>query len=247
MIELDLAGKTALITGASGGIGGAIAEALHAAGASVALTGTRREKIEALADRLGGRAYPFVCNLADRQETLGLIDRVTGEVGPISVLVNNAGVTADGLMLRMTDEDWDRIIEVNLTAAMILARTALRGMMRARWGRIVNIGSVTGFTGNAGQVNYAASKAGLVGVTRSLAMEVASRGITVNCIAPGLIATDMTAGLPQATQDAILAAIPAGRAGTSAEVAAACLFVVSASAAYITGQTLHVNGGMAML
>jgi len=247
MIDLDLTGKTALITGASGGIGGAVARALHASGASVALSGTRRGKIESLAAELGERARPFVCNLAEREEAKGLIDRVADEFGPVSVLVNNAGVTMDGLLLRMADEDWDRLIEVNLTSAMVLSRAVLRGMMRTRWGRIINIGSVTGFTGNVGQVNYTASKAGLVGLTRSLAIEVASRGITVNCIAPGLIATDMVAKLPEVTHDAILATIPVGRAGTSEEIAAASLFLASSSTSYITGQTLHVNGGMAML
>ncbi|MCY4260860.1 MAG: SDR family NAD(P)-dependent oxidoreductase, partial [Rhodobacteraceae bacterium] len=225
MIDLNLEGKIALVTGASGGIGGAIARALHGAGAHVALSGTRAAAIESLADALGERVRPFVCDLARRKEAQGLINRVADELGPVSVLVNNAGLTADGLLLRMTDEDWDRTIEVNLTAAMALSRASLRGMMRFRWGRIINISSVTGFTGNAGQVNYAASKAGLVGLTRSLAIEVASRGITVNCIAPGLITTDMVAKLPEAAPVAILAGIPVGRPGPSAGLPPAALFL----------------------
>lgn len=244
---MTLTGRTALVTGASGGIGSAIARTLCHAGARVALTGTRSERIVALADELGNGALPLTCDLSDRDATCDLVQRVARELGPVDILVNNAGITRDGLLMRMNDSDWDTLMEVNLNAVMVLCRAALRGMMKARWGRIVNITSVTGFTGNAGQTNYAASKAGIVGFSRSLAIEVASRGITVNCIAPGLIETDMVADMPSARREAILERIPAGRAGTADEIAGATLFLASETSSYITGQTLHVNGGMAML
>ena len=246
-MTLDLDGKTALVTGASGGIGGSIARTLASAGARVAITGTRKERVESLAGKLGERAVPILCNLGDRDSTSKLVQQVTESLGSLNILVNNAGITRDGLLMRMPDRDWDDLVEINLTASMVLCRSVLRGMMRGRWGRIVNITSVTGFTGNAGQSNYAASKAGLVGFTRSLAIEVASRAITVNCIAPGLIETDMVAKLPAARKDAIISVIPAGRAGTVEDIAEAVLFLVSDKASYITGQTIHVNGGMAML
>jgi len=243
----DLSGKTALITGASGGIGADIARALHAAGATVALSGTRVEPLEALAAELGGRAQVLACNLADPEAVEGLVKRAVDAMGAVDILVNNAGITKDGLVMRMSDEDWQAVIDVNLTATFRLCRAAIRGMMKARWGRIVNISSVVGTTGNAGQVNYAASKAGMVGLSKSLAAEVASRGITVNCVAPGFIETAMTEKLNEAQRAAILGAVPAGRMGRADEIAAAVLYLASPEAAYVTGATLHVNGGMAMV
>ncbi|WP_225029691.1 3-oxoacyl-[acyl-carrier-protein] reductase [Xinfangfangia pollutisoli] len=243
----DLTGKCALVTGASGGIGAEIARALHGAGATVGLSGTRVEPLEALAAELGGRAHVLACNLSAPDEVEALVKRAAEAMGAVDVLVNNAGITRDGLAMRMSDDDWQAVIDVNLTAAFRLCRAAIRGMMKARWGRIVNISSVVGQTGNAGQVNYAASKAGLVGLSKSLAAEVASRGITVNCVAPGFIETAMTDKLNETQRAGILGAVPAGRMGTPAEIAAAVLYLASAEAGYVTGATLHVNGGMAMV
>ncbi|MDO8885253.1 3-oxoacyl-[acyl-carrier-protein] reductase [Pseudotabrizicola sp.] len=243
----DLTGKTALVTGASGGIGAEIARVLHSAGATVALSGTRVAPLEALAAELGERAHVIACNLSDAAEVEGLVKRAAEAMGSVDVLVNNAGITKDGLMMRRSDEDWQSVIDVNLTATFRLCRAAVRGMMKARWGRIVNISSVVGTTGNGGQVNYAASKAGMVGLSKSLAAEVASRGITVNCVAPGFIETAMTEKLNDAQRGAILGAVPAGRMGTPQEIAAAVLYLASIEAGYVTGATLHVNGGMAMV
>ncbi|PJF10693.1 3-oxoacyl-[acyl-carrier-protein] reductase [Pseudorhodobacter sp. MZDSW-24AT] len=243
----DLTGKTALVTGASGGIGAEIARALHGAGATVALSGTRLAPLEALAAELGERTHVLTCNLSDPAEVEALIKRAAEAMGSVDVLVNNAGITKDGLMMRMSDEDWQAVIDVNLTATFRLCRAALRGMMKARWGRIVNISSVVGAIGNPGQANYAASKAGMVGMSKSLAAEVASRGITVNCVAPGFIETAMTEKLNDSQRGSILDGVPAGRMGTPQEVAAAVLYLASAEAGYVTGAILHVNGGMAMI
>ena len=243
----DLTGKTALVTGASGGIGADIARALHGAGATVGLSGTRTAPLETLAAELGARAHVLPCNLSDPASVEGLVKQASEAMGSVDVLVNNAGITRDGLVMRMSDEDWQSVIDVNLTATFRLCRAAIRGMMKARWGRIVNISSVVGQTGNAGQVNYAASKAGMVGLSKSLAAEVASRGITVNCVAPGFIETAMTDKLNDQQREGILKAVPAGRMGTPAEIAAAVLYLCSPEAGYVTGATLHVNGGMAMV
>jgi len=243
----DLAGKKALVTGASGGIGGAIARALHGAGAEVGLSGTRVAPLEALAADLGERAHVLPCNLSDADAVEALPKDATGAMGGIDILVNNAGITRDNIFMRMKDEEWQAVLDVNLTAAMRLCRAVMRPMMKARWGRIVNITSVVGTTGNPGQANYAAAKAGLVGMSKSIAQEVASRGITVNCIAPGFIATAMTDALNEGQREAILSAIPAGRMGEAGDIAAAALYLVSDQAGYVTGQTLHVNGGMAMI
>ena len=243
----DLAGKAALVTGASGGLGAAIARTLHLAGAAVGLSGTRREALEALAGELGERAQVLPCDLGDKAQADALVGQAEAALGRLDVLVNNAGLTRDNLALRLKDEDWDRVLEVNLGSAFRLSRAALRGMMRQRWGRIVNITSIVGVTGNPGQANYAASKAGMIGMSKSLAAEVASRGITVNCVAPGFIATPMTDALPEAQRAKLLGAIPAGRLGAPADIAAAVLYLASEEAAYVTGQTLHVNGGMAMI
>jgi 3-oxoacyl-[acyl-carrier protein] reductase len=243
----DLSGKTALVTGASGGLGAAIARILHQAGATVGLSGTRREALDALSAELGGRVHALPCDLGDRAQVEALIGQAEAALGRVDVLVNNAGLTRDNLALRLKDEDWERVLEVNLGAAFRLSRAALRGMMRQRWGRIVNITSIVGVTGNPGQANYAASKAGMIGMSKSLAAEVASRGITVNCVAPGFIATPMTDALSEAQREKLLGGIPAGRLGEPADVAAAVLYLASAEAAYVTGQTLHVNGGMAMI
>ncbi len=243
----DLGGKTALVTGASGGLGAAIARVLHQAGATVGLSGTRRETLDALAVELGERAQVLPCDLGERAQAAALVDQAEAALGGVDILVNNAGLTRDNLALRLKDEDWERVLEVNLGAAFRLSRAALRGMMRRRWGRIVNIASIVGVTGNPGQANYAASKAGLIGMSKSLAAEVASRGVTVNCVAPGFIATPMTDVLPEAQRAKLLGAIPAGRLGEPADVAAGVLYLASPEAAYVTGQTLHVNGGMAMI
>jgi 3-oxoacyl-[acyl-carrier protein] reductase len=243
----DLTGKSALVTGASGGIGADIARALHAAGATVGLSGTRVEPLEALAAELGDRAHVLPCNLSNPEEVEGLVKRATEAMGAVDILVNNAGITRDGLAMRMSDDDWQSVIDVNLTASFRLCRAAIRGMMKARWGRIVNISSVVGRAGNAGQANYAASKGGLVALSKSLAEEVASRGITVNCVSPGFIETAMTEKLNEAQRGTILASVPAGRMGTPQEIAAAVLYLASLEAAYVTGATLHVNGGMDMV
>ncbi|MEQ8365329.1 MAG: 3-oxoacyl-[acyl-carrier-protein] reductase [Roseicyclus sp.] len=243
----DLTGKTALVTGASGGIGAEIARVLHGAGAVVGLSGTRVEPLQALAADLGERAHVLPCNLSDAQAVEALPKAAMAAMGSVDVLVNNAGITRDNLFMRMSDEEWASVIEVNLTSTMRLCRGVLRGMMKARWGRIVNVSSVVGATGNPGQGNYAASKAGMVGMSKSLAYEVASRGITVNCVAPGFIETAMTDKLTDDQKGKILTQIPAGRMGTPAEIAAATLYLASAEAGYVTGTTLHVNGGMAMI
>ena len=245
MFGLD--GKSALVTGASGGIGGAVARALHEQGARVGLSGTRTAPLEALAEALGDRAHVLPCDLSDAGAVDALPKQAAAEMGGVDILVNNAGVTRDNLFIRMSDEEWEQVLSVNLTAAFRLSRGVLRGMMKARWGRIVNVTSIVGVTGNPGQGNYAASKAGLIGLSKSLAAEVASRGVTVNCVAPGFIETAMTDALGDAQKEKLLGAIPVGRMGTGDEIAAATVFLASPEAAYVTGQTLHVNGGMAMI
>ncbi|MCJ8322684.1 MAG: 3-oxoacyl-[acyl-carrier-protein] reductase [Rhizobiales bacterium] len=243
----DLTGKNALITGATGGIGRAIAVAFHAQGATVTLSGTRENVLKELADSLGERAHVAACNLSDKASVEALVPSAIEAMGSVDILVNNAGITRDGLFMRMKDADWDDVIAVNLTAAMRLSRAVMRGMMKARNGRIINISSVVGVAGNPGQANYVASKAAIIGMGKSLAQEVGNRGITVNAIAPGFIATPMTDELNEKQTEAILASIPTKRLGTAAEIAAAAVFLASAEAAYITGQTIHVNGGMAMI
>ena len=243
----DLTGKTALITGASGGIGGAVASALHAAGASVALSGTREAPLRELAESLGERAHVVTANLGDAAAVEALPKQAAEAMGSVDILVNNAGITRDNLFMRMSDEEWAQVIDVNLTSSFRLARGVLRGMMKARWGRIVTITSVVGTTGNPGQANYAAAKAGLVGMSKSLAYEVASRGITVNCVAPGFIETAMTDKLNDDQKGRILTQIPAGKMGSPDDIAAAVLYLASPQAGYVTGATLHVNGGMAMI
>ncbi|GKY89482.1 3-oxoacyl-[acyl-carrier-protein] reductase [Sinisalibacter aestuarii] len=243
----DLTGKTALVTGASGGIGGAIARALHGAGAVVGLSGTRVEPLNALAAELGDRVHVLPCNLSDPEAVDALPKVAAAAMGGLDILVNNAGITRDQVFMRMSDDDWQSVLDVNLTSTMRLCRGSIRGMMKARWGRIVNISSIVGATGNPGQANYAASKAGMVGMTKSIAYEVASRGITANCVAPGFIATAMTDKLNDDQKDKINAQIPAARMGTPEEIAAAVLYLASEEAGYVTGATLHVNGGMAML
>jgi 3-oxoacyl-[acyl-carrier protein] reductase len=243
----DLTGKCALVTGASGGIGAAIATRLHEAGATVGLSGTREGPLNDLAGALGERAHVLPCNLGDAEAVTALPKQAADAMGAVDILVNNAGITRDNLFMRMSDEEWAQVIEVNLTSSMRLCRGVLRGMMKARWGRIVNVTSVVGATGNPGQGNYAASKAGLVGMSKSLAYEVASRGITVNCIAPGFIETAMTDKLTDDQKEKILGQIPAGRMGAPDEIAAAAVYLASPEAGYVTGATLHVNGGMAML
>ena len=243
----DLNNKNALVTGASGGIGSAIARKLHAAGAKVALSGTRQEPLERLAEELGERAYILPCNLSDMAAVEVLPKQAIETLGSLDILVNNAGITRDNLFMRMSDEEWQSVIDVNLTATMKLCKGALRGMMKSRWGRIINISSIVGATGNPGQGNYAASKAGMVGMSKSLAYEVASRGITVNVVAPGFIATAMTDKLADDRKEAILAQIPAGRMGAAEDIASAVGFLASDGAGYVTGSTLHVNGGMAMI
>lgn len=243
----DLTGRRALVTGASGGIGGAIAEALHARGAAVALSGTREAPLAELAARLGERAHVVPCDLSDLPAVDALAKRASEALGGVDILVNNAGITRDNLFMRMGDAEWDSVLAVNLTACFRLTRSVLRPMMKARWGRVLSVTSVVGTTGNPGQGNYAAAKAGLVGMSKSLAAEVASRGITVNCIAPGFIETAMTDGLSDDQKARILGAIPAGRMGSPIEIAAAAVWLASDEAGYVTGQTLHVNGGMAMV
>ena len=243
----DLKNKNALITGASGGIGSAIARRLHAAGAKVALSGTRQEPLERLANELGERAFILPCNLNDMAAVEALPKQAIDALGSLDILVNNAGITRDNLFMRMSDEEWQTVINVNLTATMKLCKGALRGMMKSMWGRIINISSVVGATGNPGQGNYAASKAGMVGMSKSLAYEVASRGITVNVVAPGFIATAMTDKLADDRKEAILAQIPAGRMGAAEDIASAVGYLASDGAGYVTGSTLHVNGGMAMI
>jgi len=244
----DLTGKCALVTGASGGIGGAVARALNAQGASVALSGTRVEALESLAATFGGeRVFVVPANLADPASVEKLARDAEAALGRVDILVNNAAVTRDGLFARMKDDDWQTVLDVDLTAGFRLARAALRGMMKRRWGRIIGITSVVGVTGNPGQANYAAAKAGMIGMSKALAAEIASRAITVNCVAPGSITTAMTDALTDGQKGAILGRIPAGRMGTSEEVAAGVVFLASEEAAYITGQTLHINGGMAMI
>jgi len=243
----DLTGKAALVTGASGGIGGAVARALHSAGATVALTGTREAPLLDLAGELGGRAHVLPCNLADAEAVEALPKQAVAAMGSVDILVNNAGITRDNLMMRMSDEEWLAVIEVNLNSTFRLSRGVLRGMMKARWGRIVNITSVVAQAGNPGQANYAAAKAGVAGMSRALAQEVASRNITVNCVAPGLVETAMTDKLNDVQREAILRNVPAGRMGRPAEVAAAVLYFASEEAAYVTGATLDVNGGGDML
>ena len=243
----DLNGRHALVTGASGGIGAAIAQTLAARGARVALSGTRQAALEATAQGMPGEPVILVSNLSDPAEAAGLAGRAEEALGGLDILVSNAGVTRDGLLMRMKDEDWDAVINVNLGAYFRLARGAMRGMMKRRHGRIIGITSVVGVTGNPGQTNYAASKAGMIGFTKSLAQEVASRNITVNCVAPGFIQTAMTEGLPDAQKEALLRSIPAGRLGVSSDIAAAVAYLASDEAAYVTGHTLHVNGGMAMV
>jgi len=246
MFNLD--GKRALVTGATGGLGGEIARTLHAQGAYVALSGTRAEKLKSLAAELGDRSYVVPCNLSDG-EAVDALPKAAAEAmgGPVDILVANAGITRDGLLMRMKPEDWDLVQKVNLESYFRLAKACLRSMMKARWGRIIGITSVVGVTGNPGQANYAASKAGMIGFSKSLAQEVASRGVTVNCIAPGFIASPMTDALNEAQKEAILTKIPAGDLGRGADIANAALYLASDEAGYVTGQTLHVNGGMAMI
>ena len=245
MFELE--GKCALITGASGGIGGSIARALYGQGAKVALSGTRIDPLKALADDLGDRAFIVPCNLSDVDAVKALPQKASEEMGGIDILVNNAGITKDNLFMRMSDDDWHQVLDINLTSTMHLMKSVMRTMMKKRFGRIINITSIVGVTGNAGQVNYAASKAGMIGMTKSFAQEIATRGITANCIAPGFIETAMTAELPENVIKNMLDAIPQGRMGQADEVAASVAFLASNEASYITGQTLHVNGGMAMI
>ncbi|HMA74071.1 MAG TPA: 3-oxoacyl-[acyl-carrier-protein] reductase [Xanthobacteraceae bacterium] len=243
----DLTGRTALITGATGGIGSAIARTLHVNGATVTISGTRIEMLDSLAGQLGGRVHVVRCNLADQEDVENLVPAAEAAMGHVDILINNAGITRDNIFMRLKDEDWDQVLAVDLTAAFRLARAAVRGMIRQRFGRIVAITSVVGVTGNAGQANYAAAKAGIIGMTKSLAQEVASRGVTVNAIAPGFIGTAMTDALTDKQKDMILARVPAGRLGSPDDVAAAALYLASLEGAYITGQTLHVNGGLAMI
>ncbi|MEO9782127.1 MAG: 3-oxoacyl-[acyl-carrier-protein] reductase [Sedimentitalea sp.] len=243
----DLTGKCALITGASGGIGGDIARALHGAGATVGLSGTRVEPLEALAAELGERAHVLPCNLSDPEAVDALPKQAIEAMGAVDILVNNAGITRDNLFMRMSVDEWQSVLDVNLTSTFRLCKGVIRGMMKSRWGRIVNISSVVGTTGNPGQANYAASKAGMIGMSKSLAYEVASRGITVNAVAPGFITTAMTDKLTEDQKAGILGQVPAGRMGDADEIAAAVLYLASPEAGYVTGATLHVNGGMAML
>lgn len=243
----SLEGKAALVTGATGGIGEAIARALHAQGATIAISGTRAEKLEALAADLGDRVFVTPANLSDRDAVDALLPTAEEKMGQVDILVNNAGITRDNLFMRMKDEEWDQVIEVNLTSGFRLCRAAIKGMMKRRTGRIIGVASVVGVTGNPGQTNYSAAKAGMIGMYKSLAREVASRNITVNTIAPGFIETAMTDVLNDKQKESILGSVPAGRLGTSEEIAAAATFLASTEAGYVTGQTIHVNGGMAMI
>ncbi|MCR5859112.1 3-oxoacyl-[acyl-carrier-protein] reductase [Mesorhizobium sp. J428] len=243
----DLSGRKALVTGATGGLGEAIARALHAQGATVGIHGTRQEKLEALAADLGDRVKLFPADLGNREEVKQLGQKAEAELGGVDILVNNAGITRDGLFVRMSDDDWDKVLEVNLGSVFRLTRELTHPMMRRRYGRIVNITSVVGVTGNPGQANYCASKAGMIGFTKSLAQEIASRNITVNCVAPGFIESAMTEKLNEKQKEAILGSVPVKRMGVGADIAAAVLYLASSEAAYVTGQTLHVNGGMAMI
>lgn len=243
----DLTGKTALVTGATGGIGGDIARTLHRQGAAVVLSGTRAEALEALAAELGDRAHVQPCNLSDAAAVDALYGQAEEKAGQVDIVVSNAGLTRDGLLMRMKDEDWDVVLKVNLEAYFRLSRAAMRGMMKRRWGRIIGITSVVGVMGNPGQANYAASKAGMIGFSKALAQEVASRNVTINCVAPGFIASPMTDVLNDAQKDAINAKIPAARLGAGADIAAAVAYLASEEANYVTGQTLHVNGGMVMI
>jgi 3-oxoacyl-[acyl-carrier protein] reductase len=243
----DLNGKTALVTGASGGIGREIACALHRAGATVAISGTRREALDELATELAERTLVLPCNLSDKEETEKLVPAAEVALGGLDILVNNAGVTRDGLFMRLSDDDWQEVLNVNLTSAFRLMRASLRGMIRKRFGRIIGVTSMVGVTGNPGQGNYAASKAGLIGMSKSLAYEVAGRGVTVNCVAPGMISSPMIDALTDAQRNAMMQKIPVGRIGAGAEVAAAVVFLASTEASYVTGHTLHVNGGLAMI
>jgi len=242
----DLTGKTALVTGATGGIGGAIARALHAQGATVAISGTRQDALAALAQELGSRVHVLPCDLSNKDEIEKLVPSAEEKMQKLDILVANAGVTRDNLFVQLSDEDWDRVIAVNLTSTFRLARAAVKGMMRRRFGRVIGISSVVGATGNPGQSNYTAAKAGMVGMIKSVAAEYAKRGVTANCIAPGFIATPMTDKLNEKQREAIMNRVPAARLGTAAEIAAAAVYLASDEAAYVTGSTLHVNGGMAM-
>lgn len=243
----SLEGKTALVTGATGGIGESIARALHAQGATVGVSGRNKEKLDALAVSLGSRVHVLPADLSDAAATDKLVEDASVAMGKIDILINNAGLTKDNLALRLKDEDWQAVLDVNLTAPFRLARACLKGMMKNRWGRIVNITSIVGVTGNPGQTNYAASKAGMIGWSKSMAAEIASRNVTVNCIAPGFIATAMTHVLDDTQKEKLNASIPMGRMGTADEIAAAAVYLASNEAAYVTGQTVHVNGGMAMI
>ena len=243
----DLSGKCALITGASGGIGGAIARAMHGQGASVAVSGTRQEVLDALVGELGARAFATPCNLSNPEAVEALVGEAESAMQSVDIVVNNAGITRNNIALRLKDEDWQQVVDINLTAAFRISRSALRGMMRRRWGRIINITSVAGVAGNPGQANYAAAKAGLMGLSKSLAQEVASRSITVNCVAPGLVETAMTESLDSEQRDRLAEVIPAGRFGVPSDVAGAVVFLASEEASYVTGHTLHVNGGMVMV
>jgi len=243
----DLSGKKALITGATGGIGAAIAKALHTAGAEVAISGTRAEKLQDLAAELGDRVHVIAANLSDRASVDQLAKDAAEAMGGVDILVNNAGITKDNLAMRMKDEDWDSVMQVNLESSFRLIKATMRGMMKSRWGRVVNITSVVGVTGNPGQANYCASKAGMIGMSKALAAELASRGITVNCVAPGFIATPMTDVLTDEQKAAITSGIPSGELGSAEDIASAVLYLASPEAKYVTGQTLHVNGGLAMI
>ncbi len=243
----DLTGKTALITGASGGIGADIARALHGQGATVTLSGTRREALDTFATELGSNVHVVTASLSDRASVEALVPAAESAMGGLDILVNNAGITRDNLFMRMKDAEWDDVMAVNLTSIFLLSRAVLRGMMKRRYGRIINMTSVVGITGNPGQGNYCAAKAGIIGMSKSLAQEVASRNITVNCVAPGFIATPMTDELNDKQREAVLSKVPAGRLGTAKEIASTVLYLASLESAYVTGQTLHVNGGMAMI